>query len=109
VGPDSMRRAISETNRRRELQLAFNEEHGITPRSIVKSLDQVMAQTAVADSRPRIEPKVHVPVVRGKDLEATIRELERLMLEAAKDLEFEKAAAIRDEIADLKKQAGNGK
>ena len=109
VVTDSMRRAISETNRRRELQLAFNQEHGITPRSIVKSLDQVMAQTAVADSRPRIEPKVHVPVVRGKDLEATIRELERLMLEAAKDLEFEKAAAIRDEIADLKKQAGNGK
>jgi excinuclease ABC subunit B len=106
---DSMRRAISETSRRRDLQLAFNEEHGIIPRSIIKSIDQVMAQTAVADSRPKIEPRPPMPVVRGKDLEATIGELERLMLEAAKDLEFEKAAHLRDEIASLKKQTSEGK
>jgi excinuclease ABC subunit B len=68
-----------------------------------------MAQTAVADSRPKIEPKAPMPTVKGKDLEATIGELERLMLEAAKDLEFEKAAHLRDEIASLKKQASEGK
>jgi len=101
---DSMKRAIRETNRRRAIQLQFNEEHGITPRSIIKSIEQVMAQTAVADSRPREEAKEPIlSFSKGKDLAHTIAELERLMFEAAKDLEFEKAAKIRDEIAALRK------
>jgi len=103
---DSMLRAIRETNRRREIQLAHNEAHGITPRSIIKSVAQVMAQTVAADARHRDEPGqvlVRMAKAQGKDTAETIRELERLMLDAAKNLEFEKAAQIRDEIEELRK------
>ena len=104
---DSMKRAIRETNRRRAMQRQFNEEHGIIPRSIVKSIEEVMAQTAVADVRSAEREKKREPVVpvrAGQDIAETVAELERLMLEAAKDLEFEKAARIRDEIAALRKE-----
>ncbi len=98
---DSMARAIRETTRRREIQLAHNVEHGITPRSIVKSIDQVMGQTTVADARlqPKETKTEPVEVSNKGDVEETIRELEKLMADAAKNLEFEKAARIRDEIA----------
>jgi excinuclease ABC subunit B len=105
---DSMKRAIRETNRRRMIQMQFNEAHGITPRSIVKSIEQVRAQTAVADARyverDRKRERI-IAVERGDDVERTIAELEGLMLEAAKELEFEKAARLRDEIAALRKEA----
>jgi excinuclease ABC subunit B len=96
---DSMAKAIGETKRRRELQMAYNEEHGITPQTIKKAVrDRIQA---VAE-----EPEVYEV---GKDLPpeelaALIQKLEEEMFEAAQNLEFETAAQLRDEIAQLRKQ-----
>ena len=102
----SMRRAIDEMDRRRTLQRDFNREHGITPVSIVKSLEQTRLTTRVADARMekplRKEtgrtPDLHDPAQRA----AYIQALEQQMREAAADLEFELAALLRDQINDLR-------
>ncbi len=104
----SMERALREMDRRRAIQVAHNEEHGITPRSIVKSFEQVRLSTYVADARAeKVEPiaagslvreDLHDPAVRAK----TIAALERQMKEAAANLEFELAALLRDQVNDLK-------
>jgi excinuclease ABC subunit B len=103
----SMRRAIEEMDRRRNLQREFNRIHGITPVSIVKSLEQTRLTTRVADARMekplRREsaartPDLHDPAERA----AFIQALEQQMKEAAADLEFELAALLRDQINDLR-------
>ena len=104
----SMERALREMDRRRAIQVAHNEEHGITPRSIVKSFEQVRLSTYVADARAeKVEPiaagslvreDLHDPTVRAKAIAA----LERQMKEAAANLEFELAALLRDQVNDLK-------
>jgi excinuclease ABC subunit B len=90
---ESMRRAMDETNRRRSRQLDYNREHGITPRGIVKSLDEVVLSTQVADARRR----------EGADviLEAAI---EAEMLREAQALNFEKAASLRDSLDEIRLQ-----
>jgi excinuclease ABC subunit B len=102
---DSMKRALDETNRRRAKQMKFNEEHGIVPVSIMKAVrdltDQLSAK-AVAESRSDYKPGKRHDVTSRRDLERVITELEKQMKEAAKNLEFEKAAAIRDEMYELK-------
>jgi excinuclease ABC subunit B len=103
----SMQRALDEMTRRRELQKRYNEEHGVTPRSIVKSMEEVRLSTHVADARTeRPEPK---PAVQEQvDLRdparraAMIQALERQMREAAANLEFELAAILRDQLTDLR-------
>ncbi len=103
----SMQRALDEMTRRRELQKRHNEEHGITPRSIVKSMEEVRLSTHVADARTeRPEPK---PAVQEQvDLRdparraAMIQALERQMREAAANLEFELAAMLRDQLTELR-------
>ena len=103
----SMQRALDEMTRRRELQQRYNEEHGITPRSIVKSMEEVRLSTHVADARTeRPEPK---PAVQEQvDLRdparraAVIQALERQMREAAANLEFELAAMLRDQLNELR-------
>jgi excinuclease ABC subunit B len=105
----SMRRALDEMTRRRSLQQEFNRTHGITPRSIVKSMEEVRLSTHVADARTeRPEPKrapdsvdLHDPARRA----AYIQSLERQMREAAANLEFELAAMLRDQLNDLKAMA----
>jgi excinuclease ABC subunit B len=108
----SMQRMLDETRRRREKQLQYNKEHGITARTIYKTVNEVLAATAVADvkaerdaRRERLKaPVVAESVVRyltpeqRKDL---IEELRAEMTRAAQDLEFERAAQLRDEIARL--------
>jgi excinuclease ABC subunit B len=103
----SMQRALDEMTRRRELQKRYNEEHGITPRSIVKSMEEVRLSTHVADARTeRPEPKMAVqekvdlrdPAKRA----AMIQALERQMREAAANLEFELAAMLRDQVNELR-------
>jgi excinuclease ABC subunit B len=102
----SMQRALDEMTRRREIQRRFNQEHGITPRSIVKSMEEVRLSTHVADARTeRPEPRqtpdavdLHDPARRA----AMIQSLERQMREAAANLEFELAAMLRDQLNDLK-------
>ncbi|WP_019605140.1 excinuclease ABC subunit UvrB [Teredinibacter turnerae] len=108
----SMQRAIDETNRRREKQIAFNEANGITPKGIVKSIADIMEGARAPGARPGSKRKVAekaasyaADVPAGKDVWHHIADLEKDMLEAAKNLEFEKAAAIRDKIHELKEGA----
>jgi excinuclease ABC subunit B len=103
----SMRRALDEMTRRREIQQRFNQEHGITPRSIVKSMEEVRLSTHVADARTE-RPEPQGPLREAADLHdparraALIQSLERQMREAAANLEFELAAMLRDQLNDLK-------
>nr|WP_089416758.1 excinuclease ABC subunit UvrB [Vitreoscilla filiformis] len=109
---DSMRRAISETERRRAKQMAFNAEHGIVPRGIVKHvkelIDGVVAdKNAKDDARSAQHAAQAVPIeaLSEKDLGKRIKQLEKQMLEHAKNLEFEQAARVRDQLALLREQA----
>ena len=101
-----MERALSEMNRRRATQVAYNAEHGITPRSIVKSVGDIRFVTRVADARTA---KPAAGGVRrpadAKEREALIRLLEQQMQAAAEDLDFELAAVLRDQVLELKADA----
>jgi excinuclease ABC subunit B len=106
----SMERAIEETNRRRARQQAYNAEHGITARSVIKSVEQVRFITRVADARsPRVEPAGRL-LKEGpgaaSDRAALIARLEREMQEAAAALDFETAARIRDHVFEIRAAAG---
>jgi excinuclease ABC subunit B len=94
----SMERAISETNRRRQLQHEYNIKNNITPRSIVKGVRKIIEATLVAEDQPAYEGKLG-----REEIEAIISGLEAAMLKAAEALEFEKAADIRDKIIELRK------
>ncbi len=94
----SMDRAIKETNRRREIQDKYNKEHNITPTSIIKGVRDVIEATKVAEDEEKYASKGEAI----KDLSAYIIELEKEMRIAAENLEFEKAAKLRDEIKELK-------
>src|SRR5213083_65030 len=99
----SMQRALDEMSRRREVQLAYNEQHGITPRSIVKSVDQVRFATRVADAKTAKPAAAgfHRPT-DAKERDALIQLLESQMQAAAEDLDFELAAVLRDQILELR-------
>ena len=103
----SMQRALEEMNRRREIQQRYNVEHNITPRSIIKSMDEVRLSTHVADARTE-KPEPRRPLYERVDLHdparraAAIQALERQMREAAANLEFETAALLRDQLNELK-------
>jgi excinuclease ABC subunit B len=100
---DSMRKAIGETERRRAIQRAYNEENGITPQSIVRPVDMVLAQIIEADYADISLPPEGLPEFKSKDeLDAYISKLESDMREAAKRFEFELAAKLRDQIRELK-------
>jgi excinuclease ABC subunit B len=98
----SMRRALDEMDRRRSVQEAYNAEHGITPRSIFKSVDQVRFVTRVADARTAQPRETAQPTGKILDREALIATLEQQMREAAAELDFELAAQLRDQIFELK-------
>jgi excinuclease ABC subunit B len=109
----SMRRAMDETDRRRVIQLAYNEEHGITPRSVIKDADQVRFITRVADARMEkaVKRVSERPATFASevDLVARIEAVEAAMRLAAQELDFEAAAALRDELFELKTRLGSGK
>jgi excinuclease ABC subunit B len=97
----SMRRAIDETERRRAIQTAHNEEHGIVPQTIVKSIRDLSSRVAVMREKG---PEYNVGAGVPKDeLLPLIKDLERQMKESAKALEFEKAALLRDQIVELRR------
>ncbi len=98
----SMRRALEEMNRRRGIQEAHNVEHGITPRSIYKSVDQVRLVTRVADARAVPTPDSAEPEMEKMDRTTMIEVLEAQMREAAAELDFEQAARLRDQVFQLK-------
>jgi excinuclease ABC subunit B len=99
----SMQRALDEMGRRRQAQLEHNQQHGITPRSIVKSVDQVRFATRFADAKTAkpVEAGVHRPA-DATEREALIKLLESQMQAAAEDLDFELAAVLRDQILELR-------
>jgi excinuclease ABC subunit B len=103
VMTDSMRRAIDETNRRRAIQVAYNEEHNITPESIIKPIDMSLVAIAEADyvTIP-VEPESPVEQLTEEQRDKLVSELEQQMREHAKAFEFEKAAQIRDRVKALK-------
>ncbi|MBI3998218.1 MAG: UvrB/UvrC motif-containing protein, partial [Armatimonadetes bacterium] len=127
---ESMRRAIAETNRRRAIQLRYNEEHGITPASIVKPIRDLIDLQQVSEEIEGYQPSTEILTAeeliklaetqRAKvpwdvarllmlspaELEQTIEALERAMRKAAADLQFEKAAVLRDQIVELRKGLG---
>ncbi len=115
---DSMQRAIDETNRRRSIQMEYNEANGITPRTIMKSKEAIMEDRAVG-SMSKTKPKYYVepdevsiaadPVVQfmsKPQLEKAVAELQKKMEKAAKDLDFVQAAQFRDEWMAMKKKLG---
>ncbi|MEX0968120.1 MAG: excinuclease ABC subunit UvrB [Bacteroidia bacterium] len=107
---NSMQRTIDETTRRREKQIEYNAEHGITPMSITKTRDQIMRQTSVADSRRAAEPVYEIeqgpailydPVVAymtKPQMEKSIEDTRKKMMRAAKEMDFVEAARLRDEM-----------
>ncbi len=109
---DSMKKTIDETNRRRILQTEYNKEHNISPKTIYKSMEEILSSTSIADVRKKEEredysfTKVAEPILKYMNSEQKqdlIEQLTDQMRQAAKDLEFEKAASLRDEINRLKK------
>ncbi|MBX2858783.1 MAG: excinuclease ABC subunit UvrB [Cellvibrionaceae bacterium] len=107
----SMQRAMDETERRRDKQLAFNKQHGITPKGIVKSISDIMEGARAPGGKLAGRKKVAqskadyvAEVPEGRDIWQHIQLLEKDMYQAAKNLEFEQAAAIRDKIQQLKAQ-----
>ena len=109
---ESMKRAMGETERRRAKQVTFNELHGITPRSIVKQvkdlIDGVYSEKAGKEAE-KLErdamQRAQVEDMSEKDISREIKRLEKLMMEHARNLEFEKAAGVRDQLGILKEQA----
>ena len=110
---DSMKQTIDETNRRREKQLAYNEEHNITPRAIIKSVERIMGQTAVADAKKK-EPQAYVekeeievaadPVLQymtDEQIAKSISDLRKEIEKTVKELDFIQAAKLRDEMYAL--------
>jgi len=103
----AMRRAIEEMNRRRDAQLRYNEENGITPQTIVKSVEEVMRSTSVADAATAIAAEEILPrAAMDLDRDALIELLEREMLAAAAREEFEVAAVFRDRLDELRLDSG---
>jgi len=103
---DAMVEAITETRDRRAIQMAYNQEHGITPKSIVKAVEDILERErdeAAQDEKDDIRiRKAGYNLLDSGQRKKYIKELEAEMLQAAKDLEFERAAVLRDEIKNIK-------
>ena len=109
---DSMRRAIDETERRRQRQIEFNRANGITPRTVVKRvrdlIDGVYSEKASQEAERRDLERSQYETLDEKDLAREIKRLEKQMLEHARQLEFEQAARVRDQLARLREQVLGG-
>ena len=103
---ESMRKAISETNRRREIQQKYNEENGITPTTIKKAVRELIAISKAAN-KGSVTLEKDVESMSDKELEKLIKELNKKMHRAAAELNFEEAAAIRDQITNIRRVIDN--
>jgi excinuclease ABC subunit B len=106
VVTESMAKALGETRRRRETQVAYNLEHGIEPKSIRKDVHDILSLVGGAEGGSDAANAVRAEHLPREVAEAMAKEIERKMREAAANLEFEKAAALRDELVNLRKQIG---
>lgn len=100
----SIQNALAETERRRQKQIEYNRRHGIVPRSIEKTAQQVLNTTAVADARLQTEREDDWQVGEGTDPMEMLLRLEKEMQQAARNLEFERAARLRDKIQEIRQQ-----
>lgn len=102
---DSMKHAIAETERRRALQAAYNDAHGITPESIIRDIDDVFSSVYERDYGSTPAPRDERPAFRTQaELDAHIKTLEAEMKAAAANLDFERAASLRDTLKSLRTQ-----
>jgi excinuclease ABC subunit B len=103
---DSMRRAMDETDRRRAIQSAYNEEHGITPQSIINTMDMGLAQILKAEyGDVEVEAAEGLPEFASQaELDSFLAKMETEMRDSAKKFEFERAAKLRDSIKELKEK-----
>ena len=99
---DSMRVAIDETNRRRQIQQAYNEEHGITPTTIKKAVRDLIAISKAAEKAPSADEK-NLESMSAKELNKLMKEIQKKMHQAAAELNFEEAAVLRDRMLEVKK------
>ncbi len=109
---DSMKKAIGETERRRAKQMAFNEAHGITPRGVFKQvrdlIDGVYSEKASKEAQDREIQRAKIEDMSERDVAKEMKRLEKQMMEHARNLEFEQAARVRDQLASLREQAFGG-
>lgn len=105
---DSMKKAISETNRRRYIQMEYNKKHGIIPKTINKGIRDIIEATTVAEDGIQYTTKHKKGRINKKDLEKIIEALEQEMKDCAKSLQFERAAQLRDKITELKEKRDKG-
>jgi excinuclease ABC subunit B len=101
---DSIKKAIGETNRRRHKQQAYNEEHSITPKGVVKRIKDLIDGVYDAAAAEEEREEARIESLSEKQIAREIKAIEKKMLEHAKNLEFEQAAAARDRLAELKKR-----
>jgi excinuclease ABC subunit B len=103
-----MQYLIDETDRRRSIQLEYNKKHNITPKTVKKSVDEIMQATRVAESYKESEIEIKRDIATDKflneDKKIVVEMIREEMLEAAENLEFEKAAKLRDEMNKLEKE-----
>ncbi|MBI6873236.1 excinuclease ABC subunit UvrB [Clostridium aciditolerans] len=104
---DSMGRAISETNRRRKIQMEYNEKHNITPKTIIKDIREVIEATTISEEKVEYDSLEEAIQANNESIDQLIEKYEKDMKDAAKNLQFEQAAKLRDIIYKLKKQKKN--
>lgn len=102
---DSMQRAINETNRRRKIQIDYNKKHGIVPTTVKKAVRDLIEATKVAEEKADYLPEQDITKMSKKQLKDYVEHLEKQMKRAAKNLEFENAAKLRDLIFEIKAEA----
>ncbi|HHY04120.1 MAG TPA: excinuclease ABC subunit UvrB, partial [Thermoanaerobacterales bacterium] len=102
---DSMQRAINETNRRRKIQIDYNKKHGIIPTTVKKAVRDLIEATKVAEEKADYLPEQDITKMSKKQLKDYVEHLEKQMKRAAKNLEFENAAKLRDLIFEIKAEA----
>ncbi|NLK35217.1 MAG: excinuclease ABC subunit UvrB [Gracilibacteraceae bacterium] len=101
---DSMKRAISETNRRRKIQMDYNEKHGIKPQTIRKAIHEIIEATTAAEESEKYGMKHDIEFMRKDDLLRLIAALEEEMKDCARALQYERAAELRDKIIELRRR-----
>jgi excinuclease ABC subunit B len=100
----SMNKAISETNRRRALQIEYNEKHGLVPTTVIKDIREIIEATKIAEEEAHYDSLEEAIEANNENIQKQIKKYEQEMSQASKDLQFERAAQLRDMIFKLKKQ-----